>query len=777
MKPTVILSLITAMFFLLVIGQQCSNDIKLKQAPNVNLLAGVDGNPYELPRGQFVVPRRYIFMLDMSHSMISGTCAQDIDGGTLNQNEPSANPFVLYDPNFANGGGYNSTNGSPTDQRASGMDCVVQPSRAVNAPSYPNYFTNPTNISLLTGNWGGGSNFMTPFLTAAGADYAVSGVANRIQMIYNAIASIVKQNGNSTASNIKVLIVPVTGGLNQQVLENLLPPNPSAPNGGLNFMNLNDVDASGNLLWQSTLTALNTIQADNQLAATAISDLTQDGTTLYPNGTPFPYRYKDTTMGTTDLGSFLKRLYTFIYNDMYNNQSYYPEYQIIHVTDGYLSPIQKYFQTVFNMFVPPNNASTCLLDNLRASDPTCTLLYQSMKNSWGDPVANSINQIGIYYGMIQSLPEYFGGGFARVDMVQLDPARVAALAPTGETNYISALMADQSARQRQYNWNQDMTKPTNPPFPLLDSNPFNYRITNTYIFNPNVRLNQHGTLSVDSAGDGSFDADKIAAGLDPYNPRSNGVCLNSIYLNPSYQSRCQELGQLLLNGSELGCDPQLDSDGDGLNECEEQIIGSDPYNFDSDGDSIPDFLEVVYGFNPNNSDGILDSNNDGVPNLINFASGLNPMALINQVPAEAKISYSVNDLGSGQTQILLHALPTLSGLKVSPVVQVNVSSWRTVKSAQGTNYSAFHQAPVLQMYSDRPHHHPIDYSQQLITYISDVNQNNILALIRTVNESDPGQVKWWIYKRPIIINNVITNAELSLSLFAPMYGVLDKGKN
>ena len=52
----------------------------------------------------------------------------------------------------------------------------------------------------------------------------------------------------------------------------------------------------------------------------------------------------------------------------------------------------------------------------------------------------------------------------------------------------------------------------------------------------------------------------------------------------------------------LGCgekvDPDLDSDGDGLTDVEEEALGTDPMSSDSDGDEFSDSEEVASGTVP-----------------------------------------------------------------------------------------------------------------------------------------------------------------------------------
>lgn len=42
----------------------------------------------------------------------------------------------------------------------------------------------------------------------------------------------------------------------------------------------------------------------------------------------------------------------------------------------------------------------------------------------------------------------------------------------------------------------------------------------------------------------------------------------------------------------------IDSDGDGLPDHEEILLGTDPFNPDTDGDGVDDFTEVIFGYNP-----------------------------------------------------------------------------------------------------------------------------------------------------------------------------------
>lgn len=60
-----------------------------------------------------------------------------------------------------------------------------------------------------------------------------------------------------------------------------------------------------------------------------------------------------------------------------------------------------------------------------------------------------------------------------------------------------------------------------------------------------------------------------------------------------------------------------DTDFDGLNDCEEKLLGTRPDYFDTDGDGIPDVLETRFLLNSvsDQNDMVVDSDGDGISNL------------------------------------------------------------------------------------------------------------------------------------------------------------------
>ena len=70
--------------------------------------------------------------------------------------------------------------------------------------------------------------------------------------------------------------------------------------------------------------------------------------------------------------------------------------------------------------------------------------------------------------------------------------------------------------------------------------------------------------------------------------------------------------------------PDLDSDGDGLLDSQEEALGTNPLNPDTDGDGMPDGWEVNHSLNPLVDDSALDPDGDGLTNLQEYQAGTDP---------------------------------------------------------------------------------------------------------------------------------------------------------
>ena len=126
-------------------------------------------------------------------------------------------------------------------------------------------------------------------------------------------------------------------------------------------------------------------------------------------------------------------------------------------------------------------------------------------------------------------------------------------------------------------------------------------------FNRNAKA-RSGKVLPDSDGDGLVDEDEDRLGTDRTNPDSDGDGLMDgvevlAGLNP------------LVIDVIKGCDLGKDEDRDGLNSCEERLVGTSDCMGDTDGDGMPDLVELFEGTDSLKSEGTLDTDRDGFCNL------------------------------------------------------------------------------------------------------------------------------------------------------------------
>lgn len=116
----------------------------------------------------------------------------------------------------------------------------------------------------------------------------------------------------------------------------------------------------------------------------------------------------------------------------------------------------------------------------------------------------------------------------------------------------------------------------------------------------------------DSDGDGLTDQLEDLIGSSPFLQDSDGDGFSDLL-----EHRLRNSGFDTLDPTDADCPAaidRIDTDRDGLRDCEERFAGTSTGRYDSDRDGFGDGLEFLYGTNPGLADGLLDVDFDGADN-------------------------------------------------------------------------------------------------------------------------------------------------------------------
>ncbi|MBX2986974.1 MAG: hypothetical protein KF802_03665 [Bdellovibrionaceae bacterium] len=152
----------------------------------------------------------------------------------------------------------------------------------------------------------------------------------------------------------------------------------------------------------------------------------------------------------------------------------------------------------------------------------------------------------------------------------------------------------------------------------LDGSYSTKTIESASAYNLNV-VNRGRGYQLDSDGDGLTDNEELRYGFDPRNRRSNGKYLDKICLDLSGSNDCGALNTT--------CSKQPNMLG--LSDCDWQILGLDlvgtnrDKGLDSDNDGMTDLIELLRGTQPNVKDDLDDPDHDLVRNFDEIRRGSN----------------------------------------------------------------------------------------------------------------------------------------------------------
>jgi hypothetical protein len=181
----------------------------------------------------------------------------------------------------------------------------------------------------------------------------------------------------------------------------------------------------------------------------------------------------------------------------------------------------------------------------------------------------------------------------------------------------------------------------------------------------------------DSDGDGLGDALEVKLALDPLKAGSPVECLELKFKNETGEDPCNE------GTDKTWIRYDNDKDRDGLNACEERLLGTEDTLYDSDADGIPDRVEFKVGTNYLAVDPHMDADQDGVTNREEVRSHTDPRSFDAQ--SKLDLAYRYEEVDEGLRKVLSFTQPT----NITGVTIKNVSPG----TSPGTGYLKFDPGP------------------------------------------------------------------------------------
>ncbi len=180
-------------------------------------------------------------------------------------------------------------------------------------------------------------------------------------------------------------------------------------------------------------------------------------------------------------------------------------------------------------------------------------------------------------------------------------------------------------------------------FDLADARRF-YALSSFVASNINARP-EGGQSVADSDGDGLTDAQEALLGSDPELSDSDGDGFND-----GLEWRLRVSGLDLLDPTDARCPDyeRVDTDGDGLLDCEEGVLGSSRRRFDSDADGVPDSLEIAYSADPRSPSPLrdmqIDTDGDGGTDADELRWHTDPKVPDNSAWAKLAYQYTLDEV-------------------------------------------------------------------------------------------------------------------------------------
>jgi hypothetical protein len=188
----------------------------------------------------------------------------------------------------------------------------------------------------------------------------------------------------------------------------------------------------------------------------------------------------------------------------------------------------------------------------------------------------------------------------------------------------------------------------------------------------------------DSDGDGLTDSEEDILGTDPLNRDTDGDGFNDLL-----EHRLRTSGLDPVDPSDADCALDVDkqdSDGDGLRDCEERYLGTRSKRFDTDFDGVPDYPEVWFDTLPTIDDLAQDLDFDGTRNGEELRWHSNPRSNDSAHLSDLGYRYTLTDKGINANSQYCYSF------KVDNVRLAGVRSLGSEKA--GTNHIMIYETEV-----------------------------------------------------------------------------------
>ncbi len=251
-----------------------------------------------------------------------------------------------------------------------------------------------------------------------------------------------------------------------------------------------------------------------------------------------------------------------------------------------------------------------------------------------------------------------------------------------------------------------------------------YLVAYNFNVRPGIEL-----LGVDSDGDGLTDEEEESHGTDPTRRDTDDDGLSDFC-----EVKMSSPGHVLdpLDSTDSICDAWMagiDSDNDGMTDCEEYVKGTNRFNPDTDSDGMPDGIEFLSGTNPLAADENKDTDFDGVIDWMEVQRHTNVMSNDPRIRERNSYVYDIVDgglvpinQGTDMESYVRQFTFDVSNIDLADTqayVMEDGTQWH-----EGDNLIRFYLAQVPE---DRPDSPPIFRMAEVIVNIDDRDRRVVLT--------------------------------------------------